>query len=126
MVCNEPTETILINQITKESIEKGKTLYICKASLGNYQDIISYQGCKKCSKKITAEKDEYNCMFCKTVSKTSETKFMVKIRILDESKQIWLTLFENQIKQLVQQEKLDINKLEQLIEKQKNKEFCFT
>ena len=90
----DDSDIVLLNAITIQSIKKGIFFYICKASLIDFKDIFKYDACEKCLKKISFSDDEYECELCKNISTTCKLKLMVKILIVDPSKQIWLTLFE--------------------------------
>ena len=119
-------EIILLNAITKQLIKQGNVFYICKATLIDFKDIIKYEACEKCLKKISEFNDEeFNCKFCKNVSFSCKNMFMVKVLIVDPSKQIWLTLFENQIRQLLNEKTVDFNMLSNSLELLKDKEFLF-
>ena len=105
----DPCDSILLNFITKEMIEKGNIFYMCKASLIEYKDVISYDACENCWKKIVLNENNYICDICKHFSDTCTKKIMAKIYIVDPSKQVWLTLFENQLKQLLNEKNMYID-----------------
>lgn len=116
-------ETTYFNFITIESVEKGNIYYFCKASLIDFKDLISYSACEKCLKKIWLSDNEFNCGTCKHLSKTCKSKRMLKILILDQTMDVWLTIFDSQIDQLTNnQHEQDISLF---LETLKNQEFYF-
>lgn len=104
---SDDIETVLLNDITIQSIKIGNNLFVCKASFVDFKDINEYEACEKCMKKISLLQGMYVCDFCQNSSFSCKTKFMMKISIVDESKQIWLTLFENHIKQLLNKQNIE-------------------